>query len=524
MHKNEILRTLRQGLFTAALLALPTAGQAENLVVVSTNSPVTLAAGNYTYGSVWLGNDGSGGGPDPLTLNIEDGVTLSCAEFLNGFGVTAVVNQSGGSVTVTGTEAGTGVGNRLSIGVYDHANVGSYNLSGGSLTATAGVATFGADDYGTLTISGGTANLLGIAASWRNEGALTLTSGTLNLGASGIYKFATPYDGAYFANRTPMITFSGGTLKLNDSGAIAVNIGTGTVDALFFDGVQQAAGTWGGTGSGAAHINDTYFTGGGVLTVTTGSGGPVPLDHFTVTAASPQAAGSTFSVTVTAKDASGSTLTTDNSTVVTMTSSGSAQFDSNSDGTFGDSTKTLSNGTLTIHTKDNLAEGVTLTASGAGKTGSSSPITVRSPFQVWANGASFTADTNGDGVANGLAWLLGASGPSDNAVVCLPKGSRSGTGDWVLEFDCLKPGNSGTAALVVQYTKDLAVVDPWNSAAKTPPVMQATVPSDPSTVGGIAFAISASPLGASYQHVLATIPHALASTAGKLFARLQATE
>ncbi|MEY4243904.1 MAG: hypothetical protein RLZZ245_1489, partial [Verrucomicrobiota bacterium] len=45
-----------------------------------------------------------------------------------------------------------------------------------------------------------------------------------------------------------------------------------TVNALYFGATQQAAGTWGSTGSGAANVTDTYFTGPGILTVTTGPG------------------------------------------------------------------------------------------------------------------------------------------------------------------------------------------------------------------------------------------------------------
>ncbi|MCX6872204.1 MAG: hypothetical protein NTW21_00110 [Verrucomicrobia bacterium] len=64
----------------AALCATP-AARATDLNVPS-NSPMTLAADNYTYGTVWLGNNGAS------TLNIEDGVTLSCTTFylMNGNG------------------------------------------------------------------------------------------------------------------------------------------------------------------------------------------------------------------------------------------------------------------------------------------------------------------------------------------------------------------------------------------------------------------------------------------------------
>jgi len=44
--------------------------------------------------------------------------------------------------------------------------------------------------------------------------------------------------------------------------------GSDTIGRLYLDGVAQATGTWGSTASGAAHINDTYFTGTGTVLVT----------------------------------------------------------------------------------------------------------------------------------------------------------------------------------------------------------------------------------------------------------------
>lgn len=96
------------------------------------------------------------------------------------------------------------------------------------------------------------------------------------------------------------------------------------------------------------------------------------IDHYTVTASTPRVAGATFLTNVTARDlfdvpVSGNTVIT-----VTMTSNtGHAQFDSNGDGTFGDNTKALINGTFSIVTKDNVAESVTLIATDtSSKTGS----------------------------------------------------------------------------------------------------------------------------------------------------------
>ena len=104
---------------------------------------------------------------------------------------------------------------------------------------------------------------------------------------------------------------------------------------------------------------------------------PGAIDHYSVST-SPATRAAAFNVTVTAQDQFNNTVTTDNSTVVAM-SAGSAnvQFDSNGDTTFGDKTKTLSSGTFTISTKDNIGETVTITATdGSGKTGTSSSIAI----------------------------------------------------------------------------------------------------------------------------------------------------
>src|SRR5439155_1983029 len=67
-----------------------------------------------------------------------------------------------------------------------------------------------------------------------------------------------------------------------------------------------------------------------------------------------------------AQDILNQAVVADSSTAVSMSSStGNAQFDANGDGIFGDATKTLSSGVLTIKTKDNIAETVDLIATDA---------------------------------------------------------------------------------------------------------------------------------------------------------------
>jgi hypothetical protein len=136
-------------------------------------------------------------------------------------------------------------------------------------------------------------------------------------------------------------------------------------------------------------------------------------------------------------------------------------------------------------------------------------ITVRTPYAAWAGGALFDADTNGDGVKNGLAFLLGASGPNANALSKLPTVTESG-GGLVMTFDMLNAASRGTATLSIEHSSDLGIGDAWEAAA---------VPDVDNTVNDVVFDIE----GSGPLDVQATIPVSKAA-AGKLFGRLKATE
>jgi hypothetical protein len=138
-------------------------------------------------------------------------------------------------------------------------------------------------------------------------------------------------------------------------------------------------------------------------------------------------------------------------------------------------------------------------------------MTVIADYAAWAGGAAFAGDSNNDGVANGLAWLLGAADPSANATSLLPKPARE-SGKLVLTFRCLKTALRGAAVLKLQYTNDLGQADPWTSH-------EALVPDADGTVGSVVFDITpdADP---AFIKVRAEIPASAASPAGKLFGRL----
>jgi fibronectin-binding autotransporter adhesin len=87
-----------------------------------------------------------------------------------------------------------------------------------------------------------------------------------------------------------------------------------------------------------------------------------------------------------------------------------------------------------------------------------------SPYEAWAGpGVPFDGDANGDGVANGIAFLIGASGPNANALGKLPKPAED-AGGFVLTFQTLTTTARGTAQLMLEYTTSLAT-ESWTTVS-----------------------------------------------------------
>lgn len=143
-------------------------------------------------------------------------------------------------------------------------------------------------------------------------------------------------------------------------------------------------------------------------------------------------------------------------------------------------------------------------------------IIVQTAFESWiadggGGGITFEGDSNGDGVADGIAWLLGATAPAEKANALLPSVAENNA-DLTLSFKYLKSSARGTAVLKLQYSSDLGVTDLWTNHT-------ITVPDTSSTVGGVAFVIA--PIdGTDLNQVQATVPATAAGTSGKIFVRL----
>ena len=242
------------------------------------------------------------------------------------------------------------------------------------------------------------------------------------------------------------------------------------------------------------------ISGNSLLLNVTSTGGPGPLDHFAISPiALPQTVGTAITgITITAQDAAGNTATSFTGAVAF---GGTAAI-----------TGTSANfvaGVLTgvSVTPATVGSNLTLTVSdGSGHTGSTIIATIQTRFAAWG-GTVFNTDTNGDGISDGLAWLLGAANPSENALGSLPVASRNG-GNLRLAFRCLKSSKRGTAQLKVQSSSDLGVSDPWTHH-------EAAVPDADSILNGVVFHTTDD---GDFINVIADIP----ATGAKIFGRLQA--
>lgn len=137
-----------------------------------------------------------------------------------------------------------------------------------------------------------------------------------------------------------------------------------------------------------------------------------------------------------------------------------------------------------------------------------------SAFEEWATGGqTFAGDGNGDGVADGIAFLLGAATPDTDATGLLPTATAGGSG-LAITFNCLPVSDRGDAQLRVEHSSDLGISDPWLATVAEVPDAD-----DPIADNGVTFVVdtvSAAPLN----KVTATI--ALDEAEGaKLFGRLQ---
>jgi hypothetical protein len=157
---------------------------------------------------------------------------------------------------------------------------------------------------------------------------------------------------------------------------------------------------------------------------------------------------------------------------------------------------------FTVQARDTSPAQNTTTASAAAPA-----TTANTAYGTWSGGAAFGADENNDGVDNGIAWMLGTAGVSENALDKIPKATHNGT-NLRLTFRCLKSSLRDGVPLKIQFSTDLGDTDPWTSH-------EVAVPDANATVNSVVFEISDN---GDYLQVIADIP----ATGNKIFARLSA--
>lgn len=59
-------------------------------------------------------------------------------------------------------------------------------------------------------------------------------------------------------------------------------------------------------------------------------------------------------------------------------------------------------------------------------------VAVPTPFETWSGGSASNVDSNGDGIANGVAWVLGASGPNVDATSLKPTIDNDSDPDYLI--------------------------------------------------------------------------------------------
>ena len=133
------------------------------------------------------------------------------------------------------------------------------------------------------------------------------------------------------------------------------------------------------------------------------------------------------------------------------------------------------------------------------------------PFFEWAGApvSSFMQDSNTDGLADGLAWLLGAATPEADASVILPLPHQE-NGAISITFNYLIPANRGAYSMRLQHSTTMAAGS-WNDVE---------IPNASSTIDGVEFLVTPLPDG-NLNAIKAVVP---TGPSGRVFVRLAATD
>ena len=493
----------------------------------------TATAGGITVGNL----NGSTG-----TLNVSNGTFQTGTVTVGAGNGTAlgIVNQSGGTLTLTGTQLILGNGGIAGTLAGNGGN-GTYQLSGGTLTATAvanrGVM-LGTNDGGTSTFNlSGTGNLVLTGVSQlmvgRSDSPVTNTTNVFNqtggtasvsiLSIGGAAAAATGLNSTFSVTGGTFSATSFTSLGVGNSGTVTMNIGgsadvtlpafptargSGTTATISFNGGTLrplAASTTYMSGLTAAYIKSggaRFDTTNGSITLTQGlltdvsslNGGLTKAGTNTLTLAgintytgNTLVSGGTLALADNAqlKFVIGAASGANNK--LTGTGAVTINGDFNIDTTVSDASA-LTSGTWTLVDAATLSEtfGSTFTLVGAGWSETSNVWTrtvgnkkytfteangiltmTLFGYSLWAdtNAPTGTAadDYDGDGVTNGLEYVLGGTATTKD-IAKLPQFSTSG-GNGIFTFIRDQASIDGIATLSIETGSDLSS---WPSSYPVP--------------------------------------------------------
>jgi hypothetical protein len=219
-----------------------------------------------------------------VPLTVSTGANLNSGNFQLTFGGNFINNGTvtlGNSpIVITNTMANQSIGGFTTTGLVSMTKTagvatlaGNVNATGLTINGSGGTLHLGTSLIHTITgnITGTTGTLHGGSSTLRFSGALSGTGGTFTPGTSTIdYNGTTQsvvvvpyYNLSLSGSGTKTMT---GTLTVSNAIVIAsgvvANLGTGLIHTslgLSLGAAFQVSGSWGGSGSGAANINTTYF-------------------------------------------------------------------------------------------------------------------------------------------------------------------------------------------------------------------------------------------------------------------------
>jgi len=378
-----------------------------------------------------------------------------------------------GTVTFTAPVQDTAM-ERIAVGA------GTFSANAVTLASTTGSPTTRLNE---ITISTGTVNVATNITTASTSCKVTFTgAGTLNIGGSLLNGNATltlvsgctiNYNGigaqtvraaSYYnlifsgSGAKSMVTGTSVTTKLSITGSASASVGANlTVARLNLGGVGQTNGTWGGTGSVAAHVDTTWFAAtSNYLTVSTSTvpTGVAGILAYTAVPAT-GVAGTAFSVTLQSQDVNGNPTNVTSDTTVTLSkASGGGSLSGTLTGTIANGTNSVTISTPVYSKSDsmtvtaNATAGMALTAATSSSISFSAGAVTAAQSTVTASPASLPID--GFDASTVTVTLMDVnSNPVSGKTVTLARNGNSGSGTPTISTVSGTTNASGQATFAV---------------------------------------------------------------------------